>query len=70
MAEYETATPGHDLLNAELSWHLPGPARADFELFLQGRNLLDEDIRNSTSYLKDQAPQIGRNLILGLRAAF
>jgi iron complex outermembrane receptor protein len=70
VAEYETPTPGYDLLNAELSWHLPRPAGADLELFLQGRNLLDEDIRNSTSYLKDQAPQIGRNFVLGLRAAF
>jgi iron complex outermembrane receptor protein len=39
-------------------------------VFLQGRNLLDEDIRNSTSYLRNQAPQIGRNYVLGVRAMF
>jgi len=32
--------------------------------------LLDEDIRNSTSYLKDEAPQIGLNVTFGVRAFF
>lgn len=66
----ETITPGYDLLNAELSWALPFGERMETVLFVQGRNLLDEDVRNSTSFLKDQAPQIGRNWILGLKAAF
>ena len=70
VAEYETPTPGYDLLNAELSWRMPFFERSDWDLFLKGHNLLDEDIRNSTSYLKDQAPQIGRNFVFGIRAAF
>jgi iron complex outermembrane receptor protein len=70
VAEYETPTPGYDLLNADLTWTLPWAERSTWELFLRGRNLLDEDIRNSTSYLKDQAPQIGRNFVFGVRAAF
>ncbi|MBT8041088.1 MAG: TonB-dependent receptor [Xanthomonadales bacterium] len=67
VADYETPTPGYDLLNAEITWRLPFFERAEWDLFFKGHNLLDEDIRNSTSYLKDQAPQIGRNFILGLR---
>ena len=70
VADYETATPGYDLLNAELSWRMPFFESSDWDLFLKGHNLLDEDMRNSTSYLKDQAPQIGRNFIFGVRAAF
>jgi iron complex outermembrane receptor protein len=70
VAEYETPTPGYNLLNADLTWQLPWAERSTWELFLRGRNLLDEDIRNSTSYLKDQAPQIGRNFVFGVRAAF
>jgi iron complex outermembrane receptor protein len=70
VAEYETPTPGFDLLSADISWHLPVSGRSDWELFLKGHNLLDEDIRNSTSYLKDQAPQIGRNFTLGIRLAY
>ena len=70
VAEYETPTPGYDLLNAELVWRMPFFESSDWDLFLKGHNLLDEDIRNSTSYLKDQAPQIGRNFVFGVRAAF
>lgn len=67
VADYETPTPGYDRIDAEASWLLPVSASRQWEVFLKGQNLLDEDIRNSTSYLKDQAPQIGRNFVLGLR---
>ena len=70
VADYETPTLGYNLLNADLTWALPTAKHSSWELFLRGRNLLNEDIRNSTSYLKDQAPQIGRNVVFGLRAAF
>ncbi|HET6566283.1 MAG TPA: TonB-dependent receptor, partial [Xanthomonadales bacterium] len=70
VADYETITPGYDLLNADLSYLLPVDASTEWELFLQAHNLLDEDIRNSSSFLKDQAPQIGRNFIVGVRAYF
>lgn len=70
-AEFETPTPGYDLLNAELSFFLPlAGGDADLEFYVKGRNLLDEDIRNSTSYLKDDAPQIGRNFVFGVRTTF
>lgn len=69
-ADFETPTPGYDLLNADLSFYLPISDAFDLEFFLQGRNLLDEDIRNSTSFLKDQAPQIGRNFVFGVRSTF
>ena len=70
IAEYETPTPGYDLLNAEVSFLFPGDQHLQWELYLKGHNLLNEDIRNSTSFLKDQAPQIGRNFVLGLRAQY
>jgi iron complex outermembrane receptor protein len=70
VADYETPTPGYDLLNLHLTWSVPWFERSDWELFLKGHNLLDEDIRYSTSYLKDQAPQIGRNFALGVRTSF
>jgi len=69
-AEFETETPGYDLLNAEASWYIANGSDMDFEIFLQGRNLLDEDIRISTSFLKDDAPQIGRNFVFGVRSTF
>ena len=70
IAEYETPTPGYDLLNAELSYLFQSDNRSEWELYLKGHNLLNEEIRNSTSFLKDQAPQIGRNFVLGLRLRY
>jgi iron complex outermembrane receptor protein len=70
IAPFETPTPGYDLLNAELVITLPSAGQYDWQVYLKGQNLLDEDIRNSTSYLKDFAPQIGRNIILGTRVYF
>jgi iron complex outermembrane receptor protein len=39
-------------------------------LFLRGNNLLDQDIRVHTSFIKDFAPMPGRSLVAGLRANF
>lgn len=69
-AEFETQTPGYDLVNAELSYLFKLDNGSNINLFLKGHNLLNEDIRNSTSYLKDQAPQIGRNFIIGASIVF
>lgn len=69
-AEYETPTPGYDLFNAEISYRFDFEGKLGMEVYLRGHNLLDEDIRNSTSFLKDQAPQIGRNLAVGARLSF
>ncbi|HEY1077122.1 MAG TPA: TonB-dependent receptor [Fontimonas sp.] len=68
-APLETNTPGHDLVSADLGYTLTlGGARAT--LYLQGRNLLDEKQRQSTSFLKDIAPQPGRSLYAGIRFDF
>lgn len=69
-ATYETPTPGYELLNADVTYRFTTGERVQFEAYIQGHNLLDEDIRNSTSFLKDLAPQAGRNFILGLRTIF
>ncbi|CAA0108639.1 putative TonB-dependent receptor [Halioglobus japonicus] len=70
VAPLETRTPGYDLLNAEVIFTGPSVSQIDWQVYLKGQNLLDEDIRNSTSYLKDQAPQIGLNVVFGVRAYF
>jgi len=68
-ADFETSTPGYDLLNAERSYTYVS-SNNDITFYLKGQNLLDEDVRNSTSFLKDQAPQSGRNFIIGGRITF
>ena len=70
IAPFETPTPGYDLLNAEVVFTGPSYNQLDWQVYVKGQNLLDEDIRNSASFLKDQAPQIGLNVIFGVRAYF
>ena len=40
------------------------------ELFVDGNNLLDEEARPHTSFLKDLAPLPGRNIAAGVRLFF
>jgi hypothetical protein len=66
----ESATPGYTRVDLGLVWRLPLPTvAAPLTLFLQGRNLTDQDIRVHTSFLKGVAPPPGRSVVLGLRAA-
>jgi iron complex outermembrane recepter protein len=66
-APLETGTAGYTRVDAELShtWKLGGLYTAT--LFLQARNLLDEEIRLSTSFVKDSVPMPGRSAYAGLR---
>lgn len=57
----ETFTPGYTLLHADLRYRFQWQERA-FTLTLRGQNLTDEVARNHLSYLKDVAPQPGRNV--------
>lgn len=70
LADNETPTAGYDDVGFDVSYELPGRGDIEWDVFLRGRNLLDEEIRNHSSFLKDQAPQAGRNFMLGLRVSF
>ena len=74
-AEYETSTPGYNLLNASASYRLPvqlghGLAPVTTEIFLRGTNLTNEEARNHESFLKDVLPLPGRNILGGVRLTF
>ena len=67
----ETRTAGYNLLNIEAAYHFkltPG-SRADSEVFLRARNVLDDDIRRATSFVKDSAPAPGASIYAGFRLA-
>ncbi|MFN3514930.1 MAG: TonB-dependent receptor domain-containing protein [Phenylobacterium sp.] len=69
IADFETATPGHHMLNASLAYDLPlGGAKG--QVFVRGTNLLDELALNHASLLSRLAPLRGRNVVVGLRANF
>ncbi|SER24997.1 iron complex outermembrane recepter protein [Nitrosomonas sp. Nm51] len=69
-AALESETPGYILMNAELGYRFKRGESSYHTLFLQGRNLLNEDMRVHTSFLKDVAPLPGRAIVVGIRGTF
>ncbi|MCC5884932.1 MAG: TonB-dependent receptor [Gammaproteobacteria bacterium] len=64
----EDRTSGYNLLSFDVTW---SPAAfAGTEVFLRGRNLLNEDGRQHQSFFKEEAPIIGRAFIGGVRFNF
>lgn len=61
----EDSTSGFDLVSFDLLWR--PAALQGARLFLQGRNLLDEDGRLHQSFFRDEAPIIGRAFMGGIR---
>ena len=74
IASFETPTKGWDDLRAEVSYTRPlDPSlygASEFTLGLQGRNLLNDDIRNAASFKKDEIVLPGRNVRLFLTVRF
>lgn len=69
IAENETETDGYTALNAGFDYRwLVGDYI--YDLIVRGRNLTDEEIRNHVSYLKNEAPQPGRDVSVSLRFSF
>lgn len=69
LAASETRTPSYTQLDASLSY-VQRIGSNDVTWFALAKNLLDEDIRVSTSVLKDVSPLPGRQIVLGVRTRF
>lgn len=67
---FETPTPAYTRVDAEISRLLHQSGRSALIAFVQGRNLLNEDIRLSTSFVKDSVPMPGRSVFAGIRARY
>ncbi len=70
VAANETTTPGYTLVDAHLAWHRDTRGGHAWEVFVDGSNLLDQEARPHTSFLKDLAPLPGRGVAFGVRAFF
>ena len=70
VAEFEEASDGYTLVHASLAWHLDTAAGTALELFVDGHNLLDEEARPHTSFLRELAPLPGRGVTAGVRVFF
>jgi len=68
--ENETPTAGYDLVNLFFDYKFDAFAGQESVVYVQLRNLLDEEIRNSTSFLRSFSPEPGRRLDIGVRIAF
>ncbi len=68
-AEGETSTDGYTLVQAYADYHLQ-VGKLDWAFYLRGSNLLDEDIRDHTSFIKEAAPAPGRAVEFGTRLTF
>ncbi len=67
-AENELATDGYTDVSALVSYKLP--TKLNIELFAKANNLLNQEIREHASFLKDISPQGERSVLIGLRSDF
>lgn len=65
--ENETPTAAYARLDVSLRWHRPADDGArPLSLFVVARNLGNRDIRNSSSFLRNYAPEPGRSIEIGM----
>ena len=69
VAPMELPTDAYEDLRLDLSYRLSAGA-AGVSLFLQGKNLTDDEQRDHTSFIKDLAPRPGRTVEAGIRVKF
>jgi len=67
VGELELGTAGYTLLSLYADYHWDFGADSELKVFVRGDNLLDEEVRNHASFLKNYAPEPGRGVTLGLR---
>lgn len=68
--ENESDTPGYLQLDVGADYRVAAAEQAEVLLFVKGTNLLNENIRNSTSYLRNFAPEPGRGAEVGIRVSY
>ncbi len=66
----DTATAGYLLLSLGTQYQVLDLHDADVMVFAKANNLLNENIRNSTSYLRNFAPEPGRGAEIGFRVSY
>ena len=69
-APSESDTDGFTELEADLSYSYDLGNGMLMTAFARANNLLDEEIRHHTSFIKDKAPRPGRNFTIGARVEF
>ncbi len=69
VAAFETATPGYNMLNLSANYDTRiGTTPAQF--YIKANNLTNELAYSHTSFIKNAAPLMGRNVTVGMRVTF
>lgn len=66
----ESGTPGYLQLDVGADYRIAALEQSEVLLFVKGSNLLNENIRNSASYLRNFAPEPGRGAEVGIRVSY
>ena len=69
-AELELPSKAYTLLSLYADYHWDVGEDSSIEVFLRGENLLDEEIRNHVSFLRNYAPEPGRGVMAGVRLEY
>jgi iron complex outermembrane receptor protein len=66
----DTPTAGYMLLSLGTQYQILNLKGADVMVFAKANNLINENIRNATSYLRNYAPEPGRGAEIGIRVSY
>ncbi len=70
VASFETATPGYGMLNLGVSYSGQLSSGTPWQVYLKANNLTDRLAYAHTSFIKNAAPLMGRNITVGVKVAF
>ncbi|PJI97587.1 iron complex outermembrane receptor protein [Acidovorax sp. 69] len=70
VADFETATPGYGMLNLGISYNGQLSNGSPWQVYLKANNLTDRLAYAHTSFIKNAAPLMGRNVTVGVKVAF
>ncbi len=68
--DFEAPTDGYVLFDVGINYQIKAHEDAKLMLFAKGNNLLNENIRNSVSYLRNFAPEAGRGAEIGVKLSY
>jgi iron complex outermembrane receptor protein len=68
--EFETETDGYTRWDAGIDYNVQFSGNTQLLAFLKLKNITDEEIRLSTSFLRNFAPQAGQSVEAGVRVTF
>jgi len=69
VAANKLPTAGYTLTNTMLNYRFKTPT-VNWDAYIKGNNLFNQEARAHTSFLKELAPLPGRGFLIGVRANF